>query len=185
MTSFDDAGDGGYGIEILDISTPSSPRHAGGFNSTAWGQGPSDIIVVGKYAYACYPDNMAVQVLELPGIDAPAASIGDIAATSIQVGEDVIVGDDVNVRGGLNVGRGGIKSDGPVSARGLGGGINSTALDVLNTSNIRVMQVWDNGNVSIGKVGVPTAKLEINGTLKAKMATNTGGNNAQWGVCWR
>ncbi|RKX25245.1 MAG: hypothetical protein DRP47_10090 [Candidatus Zixiibacteriota bacterium] len=106
----------GYeGVEILDISDPYYPTHIG--KSSADYSSGADIIVSGKYAYvAClnseYP---GVKVFDISGLDVPTAQIGSIAANSIEVSENARIGDHLQVHGGVNVGPGGIKSDGPVS----------------------------------------------------------------------
>jgi hypothetical protein len=45
--------------------------------------------------------------VDISGIDAPAATIGDISASTIEVTENVDVGNNLYVRNAVNVGPGG------------------------------------------------------------------------------
>ncbi|MEA1922699.1 MAG: hypothetical protein U9N63_08585, partial [Pseudomonadota bacterium] len=106
----------GYeGVEILDISDPNNPTHIG--KSSADDSAGADISISGKYAYvACYDYvDPSVKIFDISGLDVPTAQIGSIAANSLDISENAQIGDQLQVQGGVNVGSGGIKSDGPVS----------------------------------------------------------------------
>jgi hypothetical protein len=122
-----DFGDGG--VEVLDISNPSSPKHAGAiFNSSCDSANPPNgcalgwskfIYVLGKYAYVTSYWEYGLEVLDISGIDSPAANIGNISSSNITVSENMDIGNNLYVRTGINVGLGGIKSDGPITASDL------------------------------------------------------------------
>ncbi len=105
------------GVEILDISDPVNPTHVGAITdagATALA-GAKSIYVVGKYAYVASCSDDGVEILEITGIDVPAADIGALAAGSLDVSADTCIANNLSVNGGLNVGVGGLKTDGPVS----------------------------------------------------------------------
>ncbi len=65
---------------------------------------------------AAYYDG--VEILDISGIDAPAASIGDVSAGSVEVADNAQVGNDLYVGNGLSVGSGGIQAGGDVGVEG-------------------------------------------------------------------
>ena len=112
--------DGERGVEVLDISDPSAPKHIGSIadDSSILLRGPASIFISGKYAYVPSYLDHGLAILDISGIDAPAASIGAIAANNLDVSERLQIGNTLSVGGGVNVGAGGIKSDGALSAEG-------------------------------------------------------------------
>jgi hypothetical protein len=116
------------GVEIIDISDPANPTlkgaifdsnasqcGAGGVNCAL--QSASDVYVSGKYAYVTsYGGDNGVEILDISGIDAPTASIGNISVSNATITDNMDVGNNLYIRNGLNVGPGGIKSDGVIQA---------------------------------------------------------------------
>ncbi|MFC1658223.1 right-handed parallel beta-helix repeat-containing protein [Candidatus Omnitrophota bacterium] len=113
--------EGDDGVEILDISDPANPSHVGSITDDATTEldGVGCIFVSGKYAYVAGDADNGVEILDISGIDSPGANIGDISSSSIEVTDNVDIGNNLYVRSGLNVGPGGILSDGPLSAGGV------------------------------------------------------------------
>ncbi len=111
------ASSGDNGVEVLDISDPGSPAHV----SAIFDSGPTElsgaagICISGKYAYVASVSDSGVEILDIGGLDAPAANIGDIAASSVTVSENVGVSNSLYVGNSLSIGAGGINSAGPVS----------------------------------------------------------------------
>ncbi len=103
------------GIAIVDVSDPSSPTLVGSISSSGNMDGANGIDISGKYAYVSALTSDSLTVLDISGIDSHAASIGTIAASTIDVSENAQVGNDLYVGNGLVVGSGGIVSDGSVS----------------------------------------------------------------------
>ena len=111
-------------IEIIDISNPNNPVHAGSIidDATTALYNAWDIYISGKYAYVASANTInseAIEILDISGIDAPAASIGSISASTIEATENVDIGNNFYIRNGANVGSGGIKSDGSIQASDL------------------------------------------------------------------
>ena len=156
------------GVEVLDISNASNPISVGSINDTicdvvVGGNGceldkVNGIYVSGKYAYITGVTDNGVTILDIGGIDAPAASIGNIETTSLSVTENAIVGNNLYVQSGLNVGPRGILSDGPVSFD------NGT----LETGNGTVTVTGDlnvTGTSYLGDVTVSADNITVNGIV--------------------
>jgi len=60
-----------------------------------------------------------MEILNIIGMDAPTASIGSISASTVEATENVQIGNNLYARSGINVGAGGIKSDGPIQSDNL------------------------------------------------------------------
>ena len=129
------------GLVIVDVSNPSNPSYVGSYDTAGNANG---VYVSGKYAYVADGTNGLV-IVDVKGADIHAAKIGNIESNDITVTENMDIGNNLFIRNGLNVGPGGIKSDGPVS--------------FLNNSLV----VKENGRVGIG-ISSPLAKLEIVGS---------------------
>ncbi len=61
----------------------------------------------------------SLTVFDISGIDSPSANIESLAAGRIETSETLHSAGDIVADGGVNVGTGGIKSDGPVSGADL------------------------------------------------------------------
>ncbi|MFC1658225.1 NosD domain-containing protein [Candidatus Omnitrophota bacterium] len=101
---------------VVDVSDPSLPSYVGSYNNTTYFDGGGPVFVSGKYAYIASGGSAdCMTILDISGIDSPGANIGDISASTIEVTENVDIGNNLYVRSGLNVGSGGILSNGPLS----------------------------------------------------------------------
>ncbi|MEM6347260.1 MAG: hypothetical protein AAF927_25445 [Bacteroidota bacterium] len=96
------------GVQILDISDPTNPTPAGSItdDGTTVMRSIRDIHVSGKYAYVASsrPSESGLEVLDISGLDAPSASIGNIATNQIDVSENARLG-SLLVKDDLNVGK--------------------------------------------------------------------------------
>jgi hypothetical protein len=166
-------------LAVVDVSNPQSPVIAAAIINSTYLGSPRGFSVSGKYAYVANQYADALTIVSLPGIDSPAASIGDIAASTVEVSENMDVGNNLYVRSGVNVGPGGIKSDGPMSVSGQSNA-SLAAFEIGNATGTPLFRVFNSGNVGIGTTGPASVALEVNGNLKAKMNTDYSGNTAQW-----
>ena len=94
------------GIEIADISDPTNPTHVTYLldsAGTAFG-GASTLDISGKYVYIAGFDDDGIEILDITGIEAPTANIGNINSNNISVTEDFDVGNDAYIGNGLVVG---------------------------------------------------------------------------------
>jgi hypothetical protein len=107
--------DGTAGFHIIDISDPSNLTLEGTYSTGATVIGED---VSGKYAYIV-DTSSGLYILDIGGVDVSTARIGNIEANSIGISENLNVGNHLYVRGGLNVGFGGVFAEGPSSFSGL------------------------------------------------------------------
>jgi hypothetical protein len=112
------------GLQIVNIAQPIDPKlqSIGDIGST------QAVFVAGRYAYIA-AGAAGLQVIDIQGTAIFAASIGAVAANVLSVSENATVDNNLYVRSGLNVGPGGIMSDGTVTAmRFVGDGSGLTGL---------------------------------------------------------
>jgi len=130
------------GVEVVDISDRTNPKHAGVITGSIATNGigllgmygyPS-VNVVGKHAYAVSYADAALEILDIPGIDAPSASIGDVQVSSMDTTGNAFIGNDLYINSGIITGSGGILTDGDTSFRDL----NVLATSTLSNNRIEV-----------------------------------------------
>ena len=126
---------------------------------------PRQVVISGKYAFVArgFSDD-GLEILDISGIDAPSATIGNLAVGTINIWENASVFNDLQIGGGLNVDVGGIFSQGAVSiftsSTYLTTASSTAALtvfqkgtgDIVNffNSSTNVFTIKSNGNVGIG-----------------------------------
>jgi hypothetical protein len=106
-------------IAVVDISSSTSPTTTGYISggSSLWY--PTDAVVSGKYLYIGQEaSGSPVVVLDVGGVDAAAATIGSLATNNLTVWDNADFGNMLNIRNGLTVGAGGIRTDGDVKVGG-------------------------------------------------------------------
>ncbi|MFH1522782.1 MAG: hypothetical protein ABIE43_03105 [Patescibacteria group bacterium] len=129
-----------------------------------------DVFVSGKYAYVA-DEISGLKIVDINGIETPSLYAGNIQANSITVTENLDIGNDLLVRNGLNVGIGGIATDGAVSiSQNASTTADTTALtitqrgtgDILNifSGTNEIFTILNGGNVGIGTTS-PGAALDI------------------------
>jgi hypothetical protein len=147
------------GLEVLDISNPTNPVHKGVVFTPL--DNPRWFCLSGKHAYvAC---GRAIDIVNIPGIDAPAATIGSIDTSTLQVSENMDVKNDMSVGSGLIIGQSGIFSAGPVAIKGSGT-TNLFALRIMDHLGFDRFTVMDKGNVGIGST-LPSRTLFVQGQI--------------------
>jgi len=121
-------------FHVIDISDPTNPVEVGSLDlpTSAYG-----VYVSGKYAYVVtLSPGDAFKVIDIAGIDAPSATIGNIAAGSMNIWENLTVQNNIYAQGGLNVGPGGIYSAGP---SGFYTTSSVSALSVIQTGSGNIL----------------------------------------------
>lgn len=96
-------------ISVVNISNPTSPLLVA--LASVFPSGGISIFVSGRYAYATLFTGVAAnsfRILDVSGIEGVAAQIQSVEAGSLQVRENAHVDNNLQVRGGLNVGGAGL-----------------------------------------------------------------------------
>ncbi|MCB0854693.1 MAG: hypothetical protein KDD63_20870, partial [Bacteroidetes bacterium] len=167
VTAYADAG-----VEILDISDPTNPTHIGAItdNGTTRLNGAFGIYISGKYAYVASGYDNGVEILDISGIDAPSASIGNIATSTLNVSENAQVGNDLYVSNGMIVGSGGIYSQGGISVNGI---VNLNGNYLSGDGDEEGIYIDNVGKVGIG-TSAPLDKLDVQGDMTLSIKTGIG-----------
>ncbi len=100
-------------LAVFNVSDPNN-LVALGYSSTNLSY-PQSVYVAGRYAYVASFNNSRLAVYELNNLEAPSAEIGSLGAGGLHVGNNAIVGNDLDVQGNLSVGRG-VLIDGSLAA---------------------------------------------------------------------
>ncbi|PIR77912.1 MAG: hypothetical protein COU28_04500, partial [Candidatus Magasanikbacteria bacterium CG10_big_fil_rev_8_21_14_0_10_36_16] len=101
------------GLSIFDVSSSTNPFFVAEIMDNSLLNGARSVSVSGKYAYVTAASGF--QVIDLTGIDAPTANIGNIQSNNINVTDNFTVANDAYIGNGLIVGQGGILSYGGLS----------------------------------------------------------------------
>jgi hypothetical protein len=101
-------------IVVIDVHTPATPKSVG---ILSVGGQPRGLFVSGKYAYIGATGN-TLKIVDISGTKLPAANIGALDANVANVSDNLNVGGEVYVGGGLNVGISGIFSRGGLAVFG-------------------------------------------------------------------
>ncbi|NTW32726.1 MAG: hypothetical protein HGB12_08895, partial [Bacteroidetes bacterium] len=130
-------------LTVVDISNSSSPVVATSIQDNNNLFYPQALFVSGKYAYvpAGYDNNCRFTIVDISGIDAPSASIGNVSTSNITVTENGDIGNNLYIRNGLNVGAGGIMTDGSLTATGFKMSTGA-AINYVLTSNANGVGTW-------------------------------------------
>lgn len=172
-------------MTIVDISDPTAPTIVGSVQEGVQLNTALYIQLSGKYAYVA--SNSGLTVIDTTGTDLPSANIGSLAVSQLQVTENIEIGNNALVRSGLNVGSGGILSDGAISTSELnvvgsgprlvgstssGGSLNPSSvfvqgryIYVVNLSNYLVVYDISNPHSSdlpyVGSLAVGTGSKSV------------------------
>jgi hypothetical protein len=103
-------------VTIVDISNPAAPTIVGTLQDATNLTSVRGIALVGKYLYAAFSTGLTV--LDVTGIQAPSASLGNVAAQGLSA-DTADIYQNLNVGFGLNVGTGGILSGGAIAGKSL------------------------------------------------------------------
>ena len=115
-------------LKVIDVSDPSAPSLVG---SLGIGGDPESVYISGRYAYVVDSASNDLKVIDVSGAEVTSLVAHSLEAGNLQVRSDVIAQGQLQVTGGINVGVGGLFSDGNVGISG----ILALANDVVPTSS--------------------------------------------------
>jgi hypothetical protein len=122
--------------------------------------------LAGRYLYVGRYGDGTLDIIDIGGLDMPAAKIGALETSEANVWDNLDVGNNLFVRAGLNVGSGGIFSNGPL------------AVSLASTTQSNPVSAYFQGFVGIGLIA-PSLMLEVSSTTSAGPVarfTNATGN---------
>ncbi len=115
-------------LKVIDVLDPSAPSLAG---SLGVGGIPWSVFVSGRYAYVADSSLDELKVIDVSGAELGSAIVHSLEAGSLQVRESLLAQGQLQVTGGVNIGTGGLFSDGNVGISG----ILALANDIAPTSS--------------------------------------------------
>jgi hypothetical protein len=127
-------------VQVIDVSNPSSPNVS---SSLSTGNAPAAIVAQGRYAYAAFSNDRSLDAFDLGGAYSQALEAGSVEAASLSV-RSALYAMDVNVLGGLTVGRG-MHVQGASTIYNTATGSSPFALSILSTSGALRLSVSGNG----------------------------------------
>jgi hypothetical protein len=140
-------------LKVIDVSDPGTPSLAG---SLAIGSFPRSVYVSGRYAYVVDSGSADLKVVDVSGAEVTSLMAHSLEAGNLQVRNDVIAQGQLQVTGGVNVGSGGLFSDGDVGVAGT-------------------VAAEGAGNYFVGDTGVgvstPTHRLHVRDSISAAGST--------------
>ncbi len=139
--------DDNLGLQIIDVSTPASPNLVGTYSSSL----SRNLYVSGRYAYVG-DSGSGLRIIDIKGANIHALTAGNIESDNITINENLNVGNSLSVRGGLNIGTGGLYSSGPISIL-----MSSTTASATST-----LSAYFQGAVAIGTT-TPYEKFTLTG----------------------
>src|SRR6185503_9988355 len=113
---------------IYDISDPSTtPVNGGGVDVST---DVKSVFVSGKYAYAglVSVSGNDWRIFDVAGIDTPTLAVGAAGIGQLSVSDNARIDNDLYVNNAINVGLGGIQSDGAIVLQGTTTGNGATAV---------------------------------------------------------
>jgi hypothetical protein len=102
-------------LVVFDVSEPASIVALGTADT---GDQPVSLSVSGKHVYVANAGGNSVGMFEITHLEAPSLQTGNLLAASLDVQDNAEIGNDLAVRGGLNVGASGARIGGTLSVTG-------------------------------------------------------------------
>jgi hypothetical protein len=103
-------------LVIFDVSDPNNIVAKGTASTNL--DGPRSVYVSGRYAYVASVNNDRLAVFDLNHLESPTLETGNLQSGYLDVTDNAIVGNNLHVQGGLNVGPGGALIGGDLGVQG-------------------------------------------------------------------
>jgi hypothetical protein len=103
-------------LAVFDVSDPDNIVARGSTSANL--DSPYSVYVSGKYAYVASRNNDRLAIFELNHMESPTLETGNLQSGYLDVTDNAIVGNNLYVQGGLNVGPGGALVGGDLGVEG-------------------------------------------------------------------
>jgi hypothetical protein len=140
------ANSGKNAIVAVDVSNPVSPVIVATTTLTS-GSSPRSLALSGRYAYVANSGNSTVSLIELRGVETAALSAASAELGSLSVLTNANIANQLSVGGGLNVGPGGLLSQGALAISATN--TTSTFVFAVSTTYAEVSNRLTVGGVSV------------------------------------
>ena len=171
-------------FRMFDVSNPAStPTSIVNLGSSVINDSPYPPFVAGRFAFVpLFPTGGAsggFQVFDIGGAYVQQMEVGGLEIASGDVRSNFTINNLLDVRGGVNVGLGGVYSAGPLTATGLNTASTASALDIRNSGGTNLLYAQNDGKIGIG-VTAPSYDLSVSGSAARTigMEAASAGNGA-------
>lgn len=130
-------------LKTIDISDPSAPSVAGILGRDT---SPSSVYVTGRYAYVIDSASNDLKVIDVSGAEISSLMAHSLEAGNLQVRNDFTAQGRLQVTGGINVGAGGLFTDGNVGVSGTLAIANDIAPTSSPANLVQLYAAEDGGN---------------------------------------
>jgi len=127
-------------LKVIDVSDPGVPYIMGDLDI---GGNPTSVFVSGRYAYVVDSDTDDLRIIDIGGAEVTSLIAHSLEAGNMQVQNDIIAQGQLQVTGGVNIGTGGLFSDGDI---GINGSIYAVDKVGIGTPNPQDQLHIANGN---------------------------------------
>ncbi|MBI2038141.1 MAG: hypothetical protein HYT15_04445 [Candidatus Magasanikbacteria bacterium] len=171
-------------MSIIDVASSTNPAL---LTSVTVGSAPKSVYVSGRYAYTANYTSSNFSIIDISGTEVTSLIAHSAEVGNIQSRNDVFAQGNIMAGTSLNVGAGGIFSQGGLSIFASSTGSTSSIFSIDSAASSSIIKVLSNGNIGIG-TSTPTNALTIggNGALSIgnvpatagaiRLSTNTGIN---------
>ncbi len=162
-------------LQTFDISNPASPASVG---TVATGTFPVSPVVSGRYVFVPNFTSNTIQVFDIGGSYIQQVEVGGLEIATGQVRSNFTINNSLDVRGGVNIGTGGLYSAGPLSINGLEGASGTNAaLDIRSSDGTSVLFVQNSGKIGLVTT-TPSYDLSFGAAQRTIGIESQTGNNA-------
>ncbi|OGH92509.1 MAG: hypothetical protein A2534_05225, partial [Candidatus Magasanikbacteria bacterium RIFOXYD2_FULL_39_9] len=161
-------------ISILDVSNPLAPRVV---VSTSIDGVDFSIYLSGRYLYSVNSDADSISIIDISGTEVTSLIAHSAEVGNIQSRNDVFAQGNIMAGTSLNVGAGGIMSQGALSIFASSTGATSSIFSIDSAASSSIFRVFSNGKIGIG-TSTPTATLDVQGELEVDLYSPAGATSA-------
>ncbi|MBI4139326.1 hypothetical protein HY479_04255, partial [Candidatus Uhrbacteria bacterium] len=161
-------GAGTDGVSVIDVASSTLAVELTKIPTTA-GATPSSIFVSGRYAYVTQEGNNVLRIIDIKGTEVNGLTAASAEVGTLQIRSNGFVSNDFTIAGSLNVGIGGIMTNGAIFAQGgtstFMGGVSTTRGVFSDGIFVQSQTFTVDTNVGVG-TSTPSEKLTVVGNIQ-------------------